>query len=441
MTARTHRLGRRRFLELCGGSAALAYWLEASIARAQGAAAPQRLMILHRPNGSIAEDWLRGAERGPILEPFAGVWPYALALAGVDVKPSGDPPQGHESGLVTLMTGAPLGPTERTNDDYRSTARSLDQVLLERSTVLSGAAVPSLQLAAHGSQDGGNEVPNTALSYSGPAMPLYPTLQPDDAYRRLFGDGVMPGGATPGNAQALEAARLRRRSVLDFVRTDLTRVRAQFPADARAELDAHETAIRELERSLDGDATAAECTAPAIEGSLDGQGGDYLHMERVGNQQLDLITAAFACDLTRVVTFMWATGASLVSFGNFDTNNHHSTSHDNVRPKLSSIDRWFSERTARFVQSLVDTSDVGGTKLIDNTLVWYLSEVAEGWNHSHTNYPFVLFGGDGVGLTERGRALDVSGQGKTANDVWSSIATRFGATLDAFETEHSGAFF
>jgi len=74
-------------------------------------------------------------------------------------------------------------------------------------------------------------------------------------------------------------------------------------------------------------------------------------------------------------------------------------------------------------------------------LVWYLSEVSEGWNHSHTDYPFVLFGGDGVGLTDRGRVLDVTGQGKTANDVWSSVAERFGVTLDPFDTEHSGAFF
>jgi hypothetical protein len=74
-------------------------------------------------------------------------------------------------------------------------------------------------------------------------------------------------------------------------------------------------------------------------------------------------------------------------------------------------------------------------------LVWYLSEVSEGWNHSHADYPFVIFGGDGVGLSDRGRVLDVTGQGKTANDVWSSVAERFGVALDAFDTEHTGAFF
>jgi hypothetical protein len=312
--AREHGIGRRRFIELCAGSAALAHWLSSAIVRAQGASPVQRLMILHRPNGSIAEDWIRGGQPGPILEPFSKVWPYALALKGVDVKPAGNPPQGHESGIVTLMTGAPLGETQRTNDDYRSTAQSLDQTLLDRSSVLAEAPIPSVQLAAHGSQDGGNEVPNTTLSYSGPAMPLYPSLRPDEVYRRIFGAALMPGGASSANQQALAAARTRRRSVLDFVRGDLGRVRARFPAEARAELEAHEEAIRELERGLETDAEPITCASPMIEAALDGQTGDYLHMERVGAAQLKLVTGAFQCDLTRVVTFMWGTGASLVSF-------------------------------------------------------------------------------------------------------------------------------
>jgi hypothetical protein len=432
--------GRRSFIELCGGSMLLAHWLSSSIARAQGADAPKRFMVLHRPNGSIAEDWLVGGQPGSILEPFMGVWPYALALKGVNVRPANNPPQGHESGMVTLMTGAPLGPTQRTNDDYVSTAASLDQILLARSAVLSDAPVPSLQLAAHGSQDGGNEVPNTALSYSGAAMPLYPSLRPDDVYARLFGDGLMPGGGTDGNLAALAAARKRRQSVLDFIRGDLGRVRKQFPASMRAELDQHEGAVRELERGLEETESEPTCVEPTIELGLDGQTGDFLHVQRVGEQQLKLVTAAFQCDITRVVSFMWGTGASLVSFPDYDTNNHHSTSHNNEREKLSNVDRWYSERTAAFIESLVDTTDVSGARILDNTLVWYLSEVAEGWNHSHDDYPFVLFGGDGVGLDMRG-VLDVSGQGRTGNDVWSSIAQRFGATLDPFEIEHTEAFF
>lgn len=53
----------------------------------------------------------------------------------------------------------------------------------------------------------------------------------------------------------------------------------------------------------------------------------------------------------------------------------------------------------------------------------------------------MLFGGDGVGLEARGRVLDVSGRGKTSNDVWSAIAPLFGASLTEFDTMHSTPVF
>lgn len=442
MSARKSNLDRRAFLNVCGGSALLSYWLRSAVARAQGAAKPKRLMVLHRPNGSIAENWLPNDAPGSILEPFSGVWPYAVALKGVDVRPSNGSRGGsHEAGLVTIMTGARLGSTIRTNDDFRSTAESLDQTLMKKSAVLGGAPVKSLQLGAHGSQDGGNEVPNCTMSYSGAAAPMYPTLAPDTVYKRLFGE-LMPGGTvTPGNTDALAKARANRRSVLDFVRWDLTRVRAQYPASFRPDLDAHEGAIREVERTLDATAAPAPgamvTCKPTIEPGLKG-GGDHNNMARVAAAQLKLVTAAFACDITRVVTFQWATGASSVNFGALGANNHHSTSHANSRKPLSAVDRWFSEKTAPFIQQLIDTPDVGGGKLIDNTLVWYINEVSEGWNHSFNDYPFVLFGGDGVGLRQRGRVVNVKDQGRTSNDVWSSFAPMFGVELSSFGTKSSG---
>jgi hypothetical protein len=219
---------RRSFLQICGGSAILASWLDAAIGRAQGQTAPKRLVIVHRPNGSIAEDWLINGQRGPILEPFAGVWSHTLALKGVNVRPSSGLTSGsHEAGLLTIMTGANLGPTDRTNDDFRSTAESLEQTLLKRSPELSKPAIKSLQLGAHGDQDGGNETPNVTMSYSGPNTPLYPDLSPNEVYARLFAD-LMPGG-TMDDAELL-ARRARRKSVLDYLTADLARARAQFPA-------------------------------------------------------------------------------------------------------------------------------------------------------------------------------------------------------------------
>jgi hypothetical protein len=427
-------------LGAAGGSALLAYWMRSAVARAEGEPGPKRLVIIHRPNGTIAEDWVRGGARGPILEPFAPVWDRAVVLKGIDVRPSNGTTGGsHEAGLVTIMTGGALGATYRTNDDFRSTAPSLDQRLAKQSPLLKGRPIESLQLGSHGAQDGGNEIPNTTLSYRGAADPMYPELDPSKVLSRISAL-IMPGGANPNNDAAIARARARRKSVLDFVRGDLNRVRSAFPASMKADLDVQEAAIRELEQGLGGGmmpGAVSACTAPsALSGAK--AGGNYQNTEKVAADHFKLIVAAFVCDLTRVVTFQWATGASLLAFGDLGTNNHHSTSHANQRGVLSSVDRWYSEKTSAFIQQLANTADVGGGKLLDNTLVWYINEISEGWSHSFNDFPFVLFGGDGVGLKDRGRILNVSGQGKTSNDVWTSFAPVFQTTLGGYATKASG---
>jgi hypothetical protein len=436
---------RRNFLKLAGGSAAVAHWLTLAVNRAEGAEAPKRLILIQRPNGSVSEDWIRGTAPGPILEPFKDVWANAVALKGVDVRPSNGSTGGsHEAGLVTIMTGAKLGNTDRTNDDFKSSAESLDQTLIKRSALLKGSRVASIQAGAHGDQDGGNETPNVTMSYSGPGQPLYPTLNPYDVYKRVFGAELMPGGGTAANLEELKRKRAKKQSVLDFISWDLTRAKAAFPAEAKADLESHTSAVREVEMNLDTDLKAAEtnggagCMKPAVDMSVKA-GGDYLNTAKVGGQHLKLIAAAFRCDLTHVATFQWATGASRLSFGPLGSNNHHSTSHANSRGPLSAIDKWFSEQTAIFIRELAASPDLAGGTLLNNTLVWYLNEVSEGHSHSFNDYPFVLFGGDGVGLKTRGRVFNVAGKGFTSNDVWTSLAPAFGTTLSGFGTKSTGA--
>ena len=270
----------------------LAYWARSSVGRAAGAAAPKRLVLLHRPNGSISEDWLRSGQRGPILEPFAGVWPYCVALKGVNVKPNGTTANGHEGGLLTQMTGAKLGPTFRTEDDYRSTAESLDQKLLKQSAALNTAPIQSLQLGAHGDQDGGNETPNCTMSYSGPDTPLYPNLSPDQVYSRLFAN-IMPGGMTDPNMAELAKARARRKSVLDFVSSDLGTVRAKFPTSFKEDLDIHEAAIRELEMSLDSSGQPSQVDVRQAHHHGGCQSGRRLHERSQGRR--DSASASHRC--------------------------------------------------------------------------------------------------------------------------------------------------
>jgi hypothetical protein len=441
----SYAVSRRAFLRSIGaagaGATGLAWWLRSAESRAEGLPPPKRLLVLHRPNGTIHDVWLpagagAGAVLGPILQPFEAVRSHMVVLGGLEIVPTAHGAASHEGGLVTLMTGEAVGDSRVPGgDDWRNTAPSLDQVLLRGSEGLAAPPISSLQLAAHRRQDGGNEVANVNLSYTGADTPLPPELSPSTTYSRLF--GTLVSDSSDRTAE-LERTRAKNGSVLDFVRNDLRRLRGIAPLSEREKLDAHEEAIRQLERTLDV-STPPLCdvgSAPTDPTT----GDDHTHVEAMGRVQLAIVRAAFTCDLTRVVTYMWATGGSLVGFeldGVPAVSNHHSLSHQDlsstdVKARLGAIDRWYSERTAEFLSDLATTPDPAGGVLLDNTLVFYLSEVSRG-DHRFDDMPLVLFGGAGIGL-EGGRILDFTG--RTTNDLWLSIAPVFGVAMDSLGAPH-----
>jgi hypothetical protein len=431
-----YRIARRSFLRglgLAGAASGLGWWLHRAESHAGGAGSPRRLIVMQRPNGTVHSQWLAGATLGPILEPFAGLQDQMVVLGGLNIVTSNGGNASHEGGLVTLMTGEPIGETRPPSpDDWKNTAPSIDQILAEQSPVLGGTPFASLQIAAHNRQDGAPEVANRALSYEGADIPLYPEIKPSLTFERLF------GAIDPSDADALARARAKNASVLDFIDGDLQRLRQLAPAAERDKLDAHADAIRQLEQSLDGLTECASGDPP-----IDPPDSDtHTDVAAVGAAQLAILRAALQCDLTRVVTFMWTPGASSVQFeGLYEGMNlfqHHSLSHQNlddatVQQNMGAIDRWYSERTAEFLQSLADTPDFDGSgSVLDNSLVLYLSEVSVGWTHSFDEMPMVLFGGRNLGL-EGGRILDFGG--RPTNDLWLSIAPVFGVDLGQLGAE------
>ena len=149
--------------------------------------------------------------------------------------------------MVALMTGQPaLGKIGQ--QDWCAGGASIDQILLARSPLLGGPASPadtafgSLQLAADIRADR-DEVAPRVLSYldsaAEPDRPhegapaAYPETQPLAVFNRLFG-GALPPGTTPADTARLLAQKL---SVLDFMRTDLARLRTLIPASEKIRLD------------------------------------------------------------------------------------------------------------------------------------------------------------------------------------------------------------
>jgi len=291
----------------------------------------------------------------------------------------------------------------------------------------------SLQIAAHNRQDGAPEVANRALSYAGADEPLFPEVDPQLTFDRLFG-GIVPGA----DADALARAKAKNQSVLDFIDADLARLEALAPASERPKLEAHADAIRDLEQSLDGLTGCDPGTPPMAFPDSD----HFTDVAAVGAAQLAILRTALQCDVTRVVTFMWTPGASSVQFEGLYEGmplvQHHSLSHENldaaeVAQRMAAIDRWYSERTAEFLRTLRDTPDFDGSgSLLDNTLVLYITEVARG-THVFEPMPLLAFGGTSFGLQHKGGIA--SFPGRSTNDLWLAIAGALGVDLGPLGAE------
>jgi hypothetical protein len=136
------------------------------------------------------------------------------------------------------------------------------------------------------------------------------------------------------------------------------------------------------------------------------------------------------------VTFQWAPGTNHVSFGDLWPPDptvfkvHHTTSHDAETPDLieflTRVEEFWAQRVANFVQDLAAEPEAGGNgSLLDNTLVPYITEVAERTS-TWTRLPFLLLGGKNLGLIGN-RIWTNGGAGlRFTNDLWMAIAEAYG---------------
>lgn len=462
---------RRAFLGGIGAAVGLVSMLDRLSAQEEGGKPIRRLLTVQRPVGTISENWWPSGSGSDlstytlprILQPFSPVQDRMVVFRGLGLPYDGSSGGGHERGTVLTVTGrrAPnLYPGNGGDDPYAEGA-SVDQLLLQGSSILQDVPIQSLQLSCDRRADTPGEVSPRHLSYSAARAPMTPYYQPLEAYERVFGS-VMPGGPSDENLEELARARANKKSVLDFALRDLERMRTLAPAAQRVKLDAYEAAIRELELELDVQPTDPElCTVPdapevvEVSQRVDPYGGENVSTERddekhlrIGQMHLSIVKAAFRCDLTRTVTFQWSPGTNHVSFGGMWPPDeaifkvHHTTSHNQNTPEirefLTRIEIWYAEKLATFLQELAATEDIGGGSLLDTTVVPYITEVSEGHSHSWNNMPWLLFGGQDTGLRggqywahSGGSSSSATGQNlRSTNDYWMACGKPFG--LDDF---------
>lgn len=491
---RSFRVARRSFLAAVGGAIGLRVLLDNMVAAAAGATSPPRFLMTHWPVGTVRylfKPTGSGASYTPskIIQPFvdAGLKDDMTVFYGFTHQPfNSGIGGGHESGTPMMTTGCRV-PGVRYNggegDDGVAGGPSFDQVFLKNVkdlqtpgagyvNAICDARVDSLETSTQ-CLSYGYATRSIAAANGGnvtEATPLLPELSPLQLYLNLF-SSFMPGGMTPGNQEQLLRAVKMRKSVLDYALGELNTLKTLAPASESSKIDNHAEAIRKVETQLQsqidsGVVSMEGCMAPtkpdaATVGSK-GSKFDYtndpnnppmqkasdeaLH-EKVGNLHMDLIIAAFQCDLTRVATFQWSPGTNHVSFkGQYPGRPdaiymHHPTSHlisDGRLPRgssspggtmgdllqfLANVQTWYNTKHAALLKKLKDTKDAHGNGLLDYTVVPYVTEVAV-TTHERQPLPAFLFGGKALGM-QHGQYFDFEANPRSHNDLWMTAAQAY----------------
>jgi hypothetical protein len=394
-------VSRRLFLQQLGlgGAAALFPWLKAE---AQAAPAP-KLLLFYTPHGTVWDSWrpsggVSDFKLSPILEPLAGFRDKLVIVDGIGMVSGTDYYIPHTYTMPLLWTGSPIDTTTGMfcRDDHGgrcfgwNTGISVDQHIATQLKIM--LPYPTLEL---GYSCGGLH-PATRMIYPSVGTPKSPIDDPVRAFQTLFGK-VDP------NAQAAARSALRQKSVLDAVVKDLSARRGRLSAADQARLDAHASAVRDLERALAG--SNVVCTRPGMPTGV--------NSETAMDRQADLAAAALGCGLTRIVSMQHRIADndnSLYPWVGLSTGGHHSLSHDSgasAQGTLAQVYRWYSARFAYLLDRLQKTPDPAGGTVLDNTLVIWGSELGRGYDHDIKNVPFIFAGG-AAGRLKGGRYLKVT---------------------------------
>ena len=336
----------------------------------------------------------RDFELGPgsQLEPLADYREYLTIVSNTDCRMAepyraeeigGD----HDRSTAVFLTQAHPKQTQG-SDIFLGT--SLDQLHARR--VGRETALPSLELCIEGIDRGGGCAYNyhcaytTSLAWAGPSQPLPAVREPRVVFERIFG---------AGDTEAERAARRRtNRSVLDWIVTEVARLKGSLGAVDRVAMDEHLQYVREIERRIqiveERNASGEEREMPEAPFGVPGSFEEHMRL------MFDLQVLALQTDMTRVITFKTGFDQSNRTFPESGTNKsiHGASHHGNVPDDIMDFHRINTYRlgqVAYLLERMRTTMDGDGS-LLDKTAVVWGSPMGDPNLHNHRRCPLLLMG-------------------------------------------------
>ncbi len=422
------RMSRRWFLGGAGAVIALPL-LEAAlprVVRAEPVPTPKRILAWYVPCGMHMPTWtpanVGDLVLSPTLSPLVNVKDRINILTGLQNLPARpDGPGDHASGTGAFLTNAHPFKTE--GDGIRN-GISMDQVAakaLEAQTKIASMQLGTDGGGGTGGCDSGYSCAYARnISWASPTQPLPKSTSPAVVFDQLF------AGFDPKATLAEQARRLKyKKSVLDYSLAEATSLKAKLGVNDGLKLDQYLDGIREVEKKIQ--APMATCMQPTKPGA------DYPFEAKV-KMMSDLMVLAFQCDQTRVISFMMGNAGSNRVYDNLGiADGHHTISHHGGTQanfdKLKKIDRYEVTLFAYLLEKMNGITEQNGMTMLDNSLVFFSSEIEDGDSHRHTNMPIILAGRAG-GAIKANRHLKFAPT--SVGNLFTSVLNATGVANDKF---------
>ena len=389
----------------------------------------KRLGIVFFPLGWREGHWIPPTigpdfEFTPILKPLEGLREHVTLVTQLD-----NPLDGHAATVAPWLSGAI--PKKTFAEDVYS-GETVDQVIARK--VGQETPLPSLELATEDFTGyvGGCDTQYSCqymntISWSSATTPVPMEINPRVVFERMFG--------RPGTREQRLRRMERDKSILDSLTDDVNELRNGLGARDTTRLNEYLEHVREVERRIQVAEKKAETSITA-----DAPVGIPEAWEEHARLMYELMALAYAADITRVVTFMKAKDASMLSYTNLGiAEPHHGMTHNLGVPgnpeNLVKIHTFHVSLFAEFLERMKGTPDGDGT-LLDHTLILYGSGMSEASVHSRLSIPTLLAGGALLGL-KGNRHVQAPKNTPFANMLL-TLANKFDCNLESFGTLSKG---
>jgi hypothetical protein len=379
---------RRHVLRGIGASLALPFLDSMVPALAAVPQRPKRFGAVFVPHGERPGFWTpkqAGADwaLNTIMEPMA---PHKDHLTVVSEL--ANPISGHAVSVASWLSGTV--PKRTIAEDVKA-GSTVDQLIAGK--IGTETVLKSLELATEVGVIGGCDPAyacaylNT-LSWSSATTPLPMEVNPRAVFERMFG--------RPGTAEQRAQRMQMGRSILDSVQSEMADFSRGLGSPDRTRLDDYLSSVRQTEQRIE---RAERDVGKGLRVPDAPVGVPELFADHVA-LQFDLMTLAYAADLTRVATFMMSRDITQRVYPEIGINEpHHALSHDvgkeESRKQLVKLNTWHMTLFEKFIAQLKSTPDGDGS-LLDSSMILFGSSMSESQSHERKDLPTLLVGGFGA---------------------------------------------